>query len=51
VTVILPDRPAVASVHVVGGSPGTRESDLLQPLQVMERVDALVLAGGIEAVG
>ena len=46
VTVILPDEPAVASVHVVGGAPGTRESDLLNPLQMVERIDALVLAGG-----
>lgn len=46
VTVILPDHPCVASMHVVGGSPGTRESDLLDPRQVVERVDALVLAGG-----
>lgn len=46
VTVIVPDRAAVASLHVVGGSPGTRESDLLSPLQMVERVDALVLAGG-----
>lgn len=36
----------MASIHVVGGSPGTRESDLLHPEQVVERVDALVLAGG-----
>lgn len=33
-------------MHVVGGSPGTRESDLLRPEQMVERVDALVLAGG-----
>jgi L-aminopeptidase/D-esterase-like protein len=46
VTVILPDHACVASLHVVGGSPGTRESDLLSPLQQVERVDALVLAGG-----
>ncbi len=46
VTVVLPDRPAVASVHVVGGSPGTRESDLLDPIQQVQKVDALVLAGG-----
>lgn len=46
VTVIVPDRACVASMHVVGGSPGTRESDLLNPLQQVERVDALVLAGG-----
>lgn len=46
VTVVLPDRPAVASIAVIGGSPGTRESDLLAPEQEVERVDALVLAGG-----
>lgn len=43
---VLPDRPCVASIHVVGGSPGTRESDLLDPQQVIERIDALVLSGG-----
>jgi L-aminopeptidase/D-esterase-like protein len=36
----------VASLHLVGGSPGTRESDLLHPEQVVERIDALVLSGG-----
>lgn len=45
-TVILPDSAAVASVHVVGGSPGTRETELLNPLQTVEYVDALVLSGG-----
>ncbi|HEY5646906.1 MAG TPA: P1 family peptidase, partial [Pseudomonadales bacterium] len=45
-TVILPERPAVASVQVVGGSPGTRETDLLSPQQQVDRVDALVLSGG-----
>ncbi len=46
VTVILPDSPAVASAHVVGGSPGTRETDLLNPQQLVEKVDAIVLSGG-----
>jgi len=46
VTVVLPDRAAVASIAVIGGSPGTRESDLLAPEQEVERIDALVLAGG-----
>lgn len=46
VTVVVPDRPAVASVHVMGGAPGTRETELLAPEQTVERVDALVLAGG-----
>ena len=55
VTVVLPDVPCVASVHVVGGSPGTREGDLLDPVQVVERIDAVVLSGGsafgLEAAG
>lgn len=46
VTCVLPDTPGVASMHVMGGAPGTRESDLLHPEQMMDRVDALVLAGG-----
>ena len=45
-TVILPHAPAVASAHVVGGSPGTRETDLLNPQQLVEKVDAIVLSGG-----
>jgi L-aminopeptidase/D-esterase-like protein len=46
VTVVLPDEPAVASVHVMGGAPGTRDTDLLAPDETVERVDALVLSGG-----
>ena len=45
-TVVVPDEAAVTSVHVVGGSPGTRETDLLNPQQLVERVDAIVLSGG-----
>ncbi|MEJ1161049.1 P1 family peptidase [Prosthecomicrobium sp. N25] len=46
VTVVIPDEPAVASVHVMGGAPGTRDTDLLAPEQTVDRVDALVLSGG-----
>lgn len=46
VTVVLCDEPAVASAHVMGGAPGTRETDLLAPEQTVERVDAIVLSGG-----
>jgi len=46
VTVILCDQPATAAVHVMGGAPGTRETDLLAPEQTVEAVDALVLSGG-----
>ncbi|HET7714409.1 MAG TPA: P1 family peptidase [Bauldia sp.] len=46
VTVVLCEAPAVASVHVMGGSPGTRETDLLAPEQTVEAIDAVVLSGG-----
>lgn len=46
VSVVLADRPAVAGVHVMGGAPGTRETDLLAPEETAPTIDALVLAGG-----
>ena len=46
VTVLLPDRPAVAAVDVRGGATGTRETALLDPSATVERVDAVVLSGG-----
>lgn len=46
VTVLTAGRPFVASAHVMGGAPGTRETDLLAPENTVDAVDALVLAGG-----
>lgn len=46
VSVVLCEEPAIASCHVMGGAPGTRETDLLSPEQTVERVDAIVLSGG-----
>jgi L-aminopeptidase/D-esterase-like protein len=46
VTVVLCEAPTIASAHVMGGAPGTRETDLLAPDQTIERVDAVVLSGG-----
>ncbi|MCB2096245.1 MAG: P1 family peptidase [Parvularculaceae bacterium] len=46
VTVILPDSPAVVAGDIRGGGPGTRESDLLDPSTLVDRADAIVLAGG-----
>lgn len=46
VTVLLGDRPFVAAVSVMGGAPGTRETDLLAPDRLVQEVDALVLSGG-----
>ena len=45
-TVLLGDVPFTASVHVMGGAPGTRETDLLAPDKTVAEVDALVLSGG-----
>jgi D-aminopeptidase len=45
-TVLVGEEPFVASVHVMGGAPGTRETDLLAPDKSVARVDALVLSGG-----
>ena len=46
VTVLTGPRPLVASVHVMGGAPGTRETDLLAPDKSVDRIDAIVLSGG-----
>lgn len=46
VTVLLGERPFTAAVSVMGGAPGTRETDLLSPDRLVQAVDALVLSGG-----
>ncbi len=45
-TVILCEAGAVAGVDVSGASPGTRETDLLRPGNLVEKVQAIVLSGG-----
>lgn len=45
-TVLTANQPFVASVDVMGGAPGTRETDLLSPDRTVEAVDAIVLSGG-----
>ncbi|MBA2696229.1 MAG: P1 family peptidase, partial [Actinobacteria bacterium] len=46
-TVVLPpDAGAVAGVDVRGGGPGTRETDLLDPRNAVDRVHAILLGGG-----
>jgi L-aminopeptidase/D-esterase-like protein len=45
-TVALTEAGAACGVDVRGGAPGTRETDLLSPVNLVERVNAVVLAGG-----
>ena len=45
-TVILCSEGAVGGVDQRGGAPGTRETDLLRPLHMVDKVHAVVLAGG-----
>lgn len=44
--VLAPPDGATGGVDVRGGAPGTRETDLLDPRNVIERVHAVVLSGG-----
>jgi len=46
VTAILFDEPAVASIDVRGGGPGTRETDVLEPAMTVDRIDGLAFSGG-----
>jgi D-aminopeptidase len=45
-TVLTAQAPFTASAHVMGGAPGTRETDLLAPDKSVAQIDALVLSGG-----
>ncbi len=45
-TVVLARQGAVAGVDVRGAAPGTRETDLLQPANLVQQVHAVCLAGG-----
>lgn len=46
VTVALFERPSIASVAVLGGAPGTRDTALLEPGMTVEHIDAIVFSGG-----
>src|SRR5256886_14491623 len=46
VTAIIFDKPAVTSIDVRGGGPGTREDALLDPVSTVEAIDAITLSGG-----
>jgi L-aminopeptidase/D-esterase-like protein len=46
VTAIIFDTPAVASIDVRGGGPGTRDDAMLKPESTVEAIDAIALSGG-----
>lgn len=46
VTAVLFDKPAVAAIDVRGGGPGIRDGALLDPVNVVEKVDGIALSGG-----
>jgi L-aminopeptidase/D-esterase-like protein len=46
VTAIVFDQPVVASVSILGGAPGTRDTAMLAPENTVRAVDAIVLSGG-----
>jgi L-aminopeptidase/D-esterase-like protein len=45
-TVVLCEKGAVGGVDQRGGAPGTRETDLLRPLHMVDKVHGVLLAGG-----
>ncbi len=45
-TVVLAEAGAVAGVDVRGSAPGTRETDLLNPINTVQKIHAILLAGG-----
>ena len=45
-TVVISENGATAGIDVRGGAPGTRESDLLNPVNLVEKIHAIILSGG-----
>lgn len=46
VTVVIPEEPVTAAVQVLGGAPGTRETDALEPHNSLQAIHGIVLSGG-----
>lgn len=46
VTAIVFDTPAVASIDMRGGGPGTRDTTLLEPVNTVDAIDGIALSGG-----
>ena len=45
-SVLIPPKGNTCSVEVRGSAPGTRETDLLDPINTVESVNAIILSGG-----
>ena len=45
-TALICEQAFTASVQVLGGAPGTRDTELLEPHNSVQAIDALVLSGG-----
>jgi len=45
-TVIIPDQEAICGVDVRGSAPGTREIELLKPVRLVQKINAILLTGG-----
>ena len=45
-TVVLCEEGAIGGVDVRGAAPGTRETDLLRPMHLVEKIHAVLLTGG-----
>ena len=45
-TVIICEKGAVGGIDVRGGAPGTRETDLLNPINLVDKIHAIYLGGG-----
>ena len=46
VSVILASEGAAAGVEVRGSAPGTRETDCIEPINLVDKAQAVVLSGG-----
>jgi len=46
VTVLIPENPAITAIDQRGGAPGTRETDLLRPENLVDQVHGILLSGG-----
>ena len=46
VSVLTAENPFVAGINIMGGAPGTRDTELLAPDKIVQAVNGIVLSGG-----